>query len=161
MSFPPLHPGDAVSANHVAHIIAGLKARTLAKTEWTHGAHLVAAVALLDEVGLDGALRAMPDMIRRYNETAGGQNTDTEGYHHTITVFYLHVINDFVAQHHRAPVHDRASALLGSVLAARDYALSFYSKELLFSAVARRDYVPPDLKPFPGQPRSGLRARDL
>ena len=161
MSFPPLHPGDPVSADHAAHIFAGLKARTLAKTEWTHGAHLVAAVALLDDIGLEGALRAMPDMIRRYNEAAGVQNSDTEGYHHTITVFYLHTVNDFVAQYRRAPVHERVSVLLGSALAARDYALGFYSKELLFSAAARRDYVPPDLNPFPGQPRSGLRARDL
>lgn len=151
MSFAPLHPGDTVCADHAAHIIDGLKARTLAKTEWTHGAHLVAALALLDEKGLGGALSAMPDMIRRYNEASGVHNSDTEGYHHTITVFYLHVINDFIARNPKASVHEDASALLGSALAARDYALNFYTKDLLFSVDARRDYVSPDIKRFPGQ----------
>ncbi len=152
MSFPPLHPGATVSADHAAHILGGLKDRTLPKPEWTHGAHLTAAVALIGDVGLDGALGAMPDMIRRYNEATGVNNTDTEGYHHTITVFYLHVVNDFCRRSDHGAVDAQATDLLASPLAARDYALQFYSRELLFSTNARRRYAPPDIKPFPGQP---------
>ena len=151
MSFPPLHPGDAVAADHLAHIIGGLRNRTLPKAEWTHGAHLTAAVALLNETGLDGALAAMPDMIRRYNEATGVNNTDTEGYHHTITVFYLQVIDDFRRSVHKKTPHEQATALLASPSAARDYALQFYSRELLFSVDARRNYCAPDIKPYPGQ----------
>ncbi len=150
MPHPPIHPGASLNADHAAHILAGLKARTLPKDEWTHGAHLTAAVLLLDEAGLTGALTLMPDMIRSYNEAVGGVNSDTEGYHHTITVFYLCVIDDFCRRHEGAPAHARATALLGSPLAAKDYALQFYSTELLFSVEARRSYVEPDLKSFPG-----------
>lgn len=150
MIFQPLHAGATLSADHVAHIICGLKNRTLPKNEWTHGAHLTAAVALLDEAGIDGARAAMPDMIRRYNEATGVNNTDTEGYHHTITVFYLHIVNDF-CRGLAKPVHVRATALLASPLAARDYALQFYSKESLFSKDARRELVAPDIKPFSEQ----------
>ncbi len=152
MLYPPLHPGAVVSADHATHIITGLRNRTLPKSEWTHGAHLTAAVALLDEDSLAGALAVMPDMIRQYNEATGVNNTDTEGYHQTITVFYLHVIDDFCRRRPETTVHDRASALLASPLAARDFALQFYSKELLFSVDARRNYIAPDVGPFPGQP---------
>lgn len=152
MTFLPLHPGDAVAADHPAHIIAGLRSRTLSKQEWTHGAHLVAAVALLAERGLRGAMATMPEIIRRYNEATGVENTDTNGYHHTITVFYLHLIDNFVAQRREMAVHEQSSALLRSDLAARDYAFKFYSKGLLFSVDARRGYIAPDINPFPGQP---------
>ena len=151
MSVPPLHPGDTVAANHAARIIDGLRERTLPKPEWTHGAHLVAAVMLLDKAGYDGALAAMPDMIRRYNEATGVDNTDTEGYHHTITVFYLCVIDDFCRRLRIAP-HERATALLSSPLADRAFPLQFYSREMLFSVEARRGFVAPDLKAFPRQP---------
>jgi hypothetical protein len=146
MPFPPLHAGSVVTADHATHILNGLKARTLPKPEWTHGAHLTAGVMLLDEVGLDGALAAMPDMIRSYNEATGVQNTDSDGYHHTITVFYLAVINDFCAERLDAPPHNRATSLLASPLARKNYPLEYYSKDRLFSVEARRDLVPPDLK---------------
>lgn len=151
MTFPPLQPGNIVADAHAARIINGLRDRTLPKLEWTHGAHLVAAVMLLDEAGYGGALAAMPDMIRRYNEATGVNNTDSEGYHHTITVFYLCIIDNFCSAQNDAPAHERASKLLASPLADRAYPLEFYSKELLFSVDARRRYVPPDLKPFPGE----------
>ncbi len=151
MPYPPLHPGDAVAANHALRIVNGLRERTLPKPEWTHGAHLVAAVMLLDEAGYEGALAVMPDMIRRYNEATGVNNTDTEGYHHTITVFYLCVVDEFCRGLHMAP-HERATALLASPLADRAYPLQFYSREVLFSVEARRGFIAPDLNAFPGQP---------
>jgi len=152
MAFAPLHPGDDVSPANALRVIDGLRARTLPEKEWTHGAHLTAAVMLLDDVGLDEALATMPDMIRRYNESQGGKNTDTEGYHHTITVFYLYVIDDYCAGLRNLAPYDRATSLLRSPHAERDYALTFYTKELLFSVDARREFLAPDIKPFPGQP---------
>ena len=110
---PPIHPGDTVAADHFVHIIDGLRNRTLPKAEWTHGAHLTAAIALLEEAGVDGAIAAMPEMIQRYNEATGVNNTDTEGYHHTITVFYLHVIDDFCRETPTLPPHEQATAFAG------------------------------------------------
>ncbi len=148
MPYSPIHAGAVISADHATHILTGLKARTLPKPEWTHGAHLTAGVMLLDEVGLDGALDAMPGIIRRYNEATGVPNTDSEGYHHTITVFYLAIIDGFCAERLDAPPHDRATSLLASQLARKDYPFEFYSKERLFSVQARRELVAPDLKDF-------------
>ena len=33
--------------------------------------------------------RDLPDLIRRYNESVGGVNSDTEGYHETITQVFI------------------------------------------------------------------------
>ena len=159
-AYPPLHAGAAVSDEHAAHILAGLHDRTLPKTEWTHGAHLTAAVALLGEGGLAGALGTMPDLIRRYNEAAGGRNTDTEGYHHTITVFYLNAVAAFCAEQPDTSIGGQATALLSSPLADPNYPLTYYSKDVLFSVEARRGFVAPDRKVLPGPSFSGATARE-
>lgn len=145
----PAHPGMSIDRNMATDILTGLRTANLPKAQWTHGAHLVAATMLLDEMGLDEALDAMPDMIRRFNLQTGGINSDTEGYHHTLTIFYLRIISAFCSSHREQPAHERATTLLASPLAARSYPLRFYSHDLLFSVKARRDWVEPDLAALP------------
>ena len=145
-SFEPLHPGAQVTAAMAARIHNGLKTRSLPKSEWTHAAHLTAAVALLDESGLAQAEAEMPDLIRAYNEATGVQNTDSDGYHHTITLFYLRKIAQFVAPIKNEPLAQRTTKLLASPLAERSYPLTYYSHGRLFSVAARRHWAAPDLK---------------
>lgn len=144
----PIHPGDKVSDSDVARIVNGLRARDLPKSEWTHGAHLCAGTGLLHEGGLARAEAEMPDIIRRYNEVTGVPNTDEEGYHHTITLFYLRAIDGFLSGRWEEPVGVCASDLLASPLADRAFPLRFYSKALLFSVAARRGWIAPDLEAF-------------
>jgi len=146
--FEPLHAGSIVDAAMVTHIHDGLRARTLPKSEWTHAAHLTAGCALLDRLGLAGAEAEMPDIIRAYNDATGVPNTNSEGYHHTITVFFLRMIDRFLMPHQKVSLPERATRLLASPLAERSYPLSFYSREKLFSVEARRKWTPPDLKPI-------------
>lgn len=122
--------------------------RRLPAEEWTHGAHLVAGTALLDAVGgdADQAAAIMPDWIRAYNEACGVENSETGGYHHTITLFYLGAIADFLKD--RQPqrgetVVDRVNAVLAAPLADRGYILNFYHQAKLFSPQARANYLPP------------------
>ncbi len=146
--FKPLHPGDIVSAVMVKRISDGLRDCTLPKPEWTHGAHLTAGAALLEVHGIDGAKMKMPAIIRAYNEATGVPNTDDEGYHHTITLFYLRKIDEFMKSQPDAPLHIRITNLLAAPLAERPYPLNYYSKALLFSVEARRNWVEPDLNPL-------------
>ena len=132
----------------VDRIYHGVAALILPKPEWTHEAHLVAGCALLDEAGLAAAEARMPEMIRHYNVATGVQNTDTDGYHHTITLFYLRAIAAFMETQGDAPLAMRVTALLNSPLAHRGWPLNYYSRELLFSVEARRNWVDPDLKPL-------------
>ena len=146
---PPVHPGDQINAAMIARIYDGMRACTLPKQEWTHGGHLVCGCAILADLGLDEAEAQMPGMIRRYNISTGGENTDTDGYHHTITLFYLRIIAQFIASHSAVNLAAQATALLASPLADKAYALSFYSEDHLFSGAARKGWAEPDIKPLP------------
>ena len=143
---PRLFASDA----DVEHVGEGLLARDLPRAEWTHEAHLAATTYLLlrhPEIDLDAEL---PGMIRRYNESVGGVNSDTEGYHETITRVFLHGVRLFLAEADRSePVHDLVNELLLSPMGRRDWPFRFYSRERLFSVEARRHFVTPDLAALP------------
>ena len=143
---PRLFTADA----EIERIGEGLLARTLPRADWTHEAHLAATTYLVlrrPDIDLEEGL---PDIIRTYNESVGGVNDDTQGYHETITRTYLHGVRLFVAEADSGePLHELVNALLKSPVGRRDWPLRFYSTELLFSVEARRDFVPPDLRALP------------
>jgi hypothetical protein len=134
----------------IEHIGEGLLARTLPREEWTHEAHLAATTYLLirrADVDLDVEL---PGIIRRYNESVGGVNTDSEGYHETITRSFLHGVRLFLAEADSdAPLHQLVNGVLLSPMGRRDWPLRFYSRERLFSVEARRSFVVPDIAALP------------
>jgi hypothetical protein len=134
----------------IEHIAEGLVARTLPRAEWTHEAHLAATTYLLlcrPDIDLDTEL---PGIIRGYNESVGGVNSDTEGYHETITRVFLHGVRLFLAEANRSEyVHETVNELLLSPMGRRDWPLRFYSPAYLFSVDARRSFVAPDLAALP------------
>ncbi|MGD9799911.1 MAG: hypothetical protein AB7F91_07490 [Parvularculaceae bacterium] len=140
----PIRAGAVITDEMVDHIFNGVTLRTLPRAEWTHPAHLVFATALLDRVGLAGAEEATPAYIRAYNESVGGVNDDSQGYHHTITLFFLRHIDGYYRDFAQESVGARATHLLASPLSAPDYPLRYYSKDRLFSIEARRGWVDPD-----------------
>ncbi|MDZ7627002.1 MAG: hypothetical protein U5J99_01190 [Parvularculaceae bacterium] len=141
----PLRTGAIVTDDMAAHIYAGVAGKVLPRPEWTHPAHLVFAAALLGHEGLMVAERRAPSLIRGYNESVGGVNDDRHGYHHTITLFFLRHIDEFLALHTNEAIGARATRLLASPLAEPEYPLRFYSRERLFSVEARKEWVGPDL----------------
>ena len=128
----------------------GLLACTLAREDWTHEAHLAATTYLVlrrPDIDLEEEL---PDIIRRFNESVGGVNSDTEGYHETITCSFLRGLRLFLDEADtRAPLHGLVNALLLSPMGRRDWPLRFYSRERLFSIEARTSHVVPDLASLP------------
>jgi hypothetical protein len=143
---PRLFASDA----EIAHLGEGLVNCSLAKEEWTHEAHLGATTYLLLErpdVDLDAEL---PGLIRRFNESVGGVNSDSEGYHDTITRAYLRGIRLFLEEADSSePLHELVNQLLLSPMDRRDWPLRFWSKDRLMSVEARRHYVEPDLAALP------------
>lgn len=133
------------SAAAVRRVGEGLLACALPRAEWTHEAHLAATLWLIAErpdIDLDAEL---PGLIRRYNESVGGRNTGSEGYHETITRVLLAAVRDHAAETEGQELCARANALLLSARGRRDWPLRFYSPERLFSVGARLSFVPPDL----------------
>jgi hypothetical protein len=143
---PRLFTTDA----EIERIGEGLLARSLPRPDWTHEAHLAATLYLLTrrpEIDLNAEL---PAIIRGYNESVGGTNDDTQGYHETITRVFLHGARLFLAEADAdEPLHELVNALLLSPMGKRDWPLRFYSPELLFSVEARRRFVTPDLAAMP------------
>jgi len=131
----------------VRRILEGICDRSLPKEEWTHEAHLAAAIAILSDSRFE-ALNDMPQIIKDYNEATGVRNTDHEGYNHTITIASL-----FATQ---AVMHEGTSSLSGAlhkILASQygqsEWPLAYWSKALLFSVEARKAWVGPNLKNLP------------
>jgi hypothetical protein len=127
----------------------GLLACTLPREAWTHEAHLGACLWLLSErpdIDIDAKIGII---IRRFNESVGGVNDDTQGYHDSITRAYVAGVRRFLSETTETELTARVNALLLSDIGRRDWPLRFYSPELLFSVPARRGFVGPDLAPFP------------
>jgi hypothetical protein len=132
--------------------------RSLPKAEWTHAGHFAAALWLLRARPDIDAAREMPDIIRAYNTATGVANTDTGGYHETITQASLHMARRFMADRPGGePLHELHAALMASPLGAKDWLLAYWSRSRLFSVEARRGWVEPDLLPLPGWRATGDR----
>ena len=143
---PRLFAADA----DVAHVGEGLLTRTLPRDEWTHEAHLAATTYLLlrhPEIDLD---KELPGIIRSYNESVGGVNSDTEGYHETITRVFLHGVRLFLSEANVSDaLHELVNELLLSPMGRRDWPFRFYTPGRLFSVGARRAFVDPDVGALP------------
>jgi hypothetical protein len=130
----------------------GVLDRSLPKVEWTHAAHFAVTLWLLRHRP-DPALEArMPSFIRAYNEATGVWNTETSGYHETITLASIAAARAFLGRHPASqPLHEIMDLLMRSPLGRSDWPLAYWSKERLFSAEARRCWIDPDLQPFSGE----------
>ena len=134
----------------VARLGEGLLACSLPRADWTHEAHLAATMYLLVRRPDIDLGRQLPGLIRRFNESVGGVNSDSEGYHETITQVFLHGARLFLAESARdAPLHELVDALLLSPMGRRDWPLRFYTAERLSSVEARRGFVAPDIVALP------------
>ena len=127
----------------------GLLACALPREAWTHEAHLGACLWLLSErpdIDVDAEIGTI---IRRFNESVGGVNDDTQGYHDSITRAYVAGVRLFLTETSEAGLAARVNSMLLSDVGRRDWPLRFYSRDLLFSVAARRRFVEPDLAPLP------------
>jgi len=100
---------------------------------WTHAAHFAATLWLLrcrPEIELS---QEMPGFIRGYNEATGGANTDTSGYHETITQASIRAARFFLSEARPQPLFVTCNALLDSRLGQPDWLLEYWTRPRLFS----------------------------
>ena len=126
---------------YIESFVQAFEDGSLSRSEWTHSRHLVMALWYLRRHNRDEATRLIRDGIQRHNESQG----NFTGYHETITLAWVAVIERFLAVRDLdVPVSVLAGELLGQC-GDKDYLLRFYSRERLFSDEARACWVPPDL----------------
>ena len=111
--------------------------RTLPKAEWTHAAHLTVGLYYCFHHPFGVAKNLMSDGIYWLNDTHGTPNTETSGYHETLTVFWLRTVAEFLES--RAKGENLACLANDLVTYYNDTSLpfNFYSREWLFSVEAR------------------------
>jgi hypothetical protein len=111
--------------------------------DFHHASHLhVAWVYLAESSSVREAANKMRNTLRRFAAAAG----KPEKYHETITLFWVHLLS-------RAQAASRGERLEEIVhanpqLLEKNFPLTYYSSERLFSDEARTSWVEPDLKPL-------------
>ncbi len=133
----------------VEDIVRGFLDRSLARPRWNHHAHLVVSIWHMRRYGSERSLVMLRDRIWAYNQAVGTPNTDTSGYHETITRFFVWQ----VARYLDAAPSDANFAALVNDLAARaegrkERPFDFWSRDVLMSVEARRGWIAPDLGPL-------------
>ncbi|KAF2989252.1 hypothetical protein OGR47_08250 [Methylocystis sp. MJC1] len=134
----------------IERIALGVIDRTLPKADWTHAAHFAAAVWLLRYRRDLTTASAIKGLIVAYNEATGTPNTDTGGYHHTITLASMRAASAHLGAYpETASLHCIANELMASPLGHPDWLLAYWRRETLFSIPARHEWTAPDLAPLP------------
>lgn len=124
--------------------------RTLPKAAWTHEAHFALALWLIRDRGPSVTPETLRPIITRYNDATGTANTDSSGYHHTITVASMRAAADHLRRCGAAmPLHRVLASLMASSLGRSDWLLTYWSREALFSVDARRGWRDPDRMALP------------
>jgi hypothetical protein len=121
---------------------------SLPKAEWTHEAHLRVGLWHLLRHAPEEALAQLRAGIRRYNVACGVANTESSGYHESITRFYLWLIARYAAAADRTRSIDELADELVRDYGDRELPLQYWSRERLMSPEARLGWVEPDLRPL-------------
>ena len=119
----------------------------LPKAAWTHAAHVAMAAYLAFEHPPEETFERMKRGILHHNTAVGTPNTESSGYHETLTRFWSATIGDFVRCGRFA---SRLEAVRGAVeLFGNDrnrHRLS-YSFDVVSDQRARREWIRPDREP--------------
>ena len=138
------------SEEEIDAFVAAFEAGTLPKERWTHGAHLLTGACYVHGLGQAAAIAKMRECVRRYNEAVGGKNTETSGYHETITVAWIKLLDGLLREVRSGekPAMGRAEfARLAVERFAGDKEIwkRYYEFDLAGDVEARRRWVEPTL----------------
>jgi hypothetical protein len=140
-------PYDSEAA--IMAIVEGFRNRTFPASRWTHQAHLTVGLWHILNRPSDAVLDEIRRGIIAYNVAVGTPNSDTRGYHETITAFYVWTIRAYLRNAAAGlTLLDMTNGLLASPCAQKSYPFEFYSRERLLSVAARYAWIDPDLEPL-------------
>jgi hypothetical protein len=137
-----------VTEQEIDVFIAAFEAGTLPKARWTHGAHLLTGACYVYDLGEAAAIDKMRLCVRRYNEAVGGQNTDTGGYHETVTVAWIKLLTRFLLDSGALRRAAFARRAVERFEGDREILRRYYPVDVLQSVEARRTWIPPTLADF-------------
>lgn len=128
-------------------LVAAFENCTLDKDDWSHEAHLLAGMKMCI-LYQENAYLEMKKRVTRFNESVGTINSESSGYHETITFYWIQILHYFCKKNNIAAFDQEAvdALLMSETLVQRNSFLEYYSKDLITSSKARLELVKPDLK---------------
>jgi len=128
--------------------LAAFEGCTLPKAEWTHSAHLLTGACYVHGMQREAALAKMRECVRRYNDSVGGKNTETSGYHETVTVMWIRLLDGLRRESIPMDRAQFAALAVEQFASRRDIFREYYDFDLVSSTEARLRWVAPTLKPL-------------
>jgi hypothetical protein len=129
-------------------LIQEFESLTLPLKNWTHIEHLAVGLWYTYKNISENVSDIVKNNIIKYNDAVGIPNTNSTGYHETLTRFWLLFISEFLKINKNISIIKLFKSLIYADISTKDFPLLFYSKGILFSSDARLDWKLPDLRPI-------------
>lgn len=128
--------------NEILAVVRGFENGTIARADWRHTEHLTVALYSLSHHDFDLATNKMRDGIFNLLKAFEVDVQKEMPYHETLTIFWLRTVADFANSKNGASIVETCNELVEKF--DKDFPLRFYSRGLLFSDNARRNFVDSD-----------------
>ena len=138
--------GLPVTEEGIDAFIAAFEDGSLPKGRWTHGAHILTGACYVHALGEVAAIARMRERVAAYNVAVGGQNTETGGYHETVTVLWIKILSGFRGEYPELGRAEFAVLAVDHFVGQRDILRRYYDYDVVGSVEARRQWVPPTLR---------------
>lgn len=127
----------------IKKLVESFENGTISRESWGHTEHLVVGLYYVWNSDFDTALNKMRFGIFNLLEAFGVDRTKEDPYHETLTHFWIKTLDDYKNSKLENSLIENCREIIASFDS--DYPLKFYSRELLFSDKARKEFVVADL----------------
>ncbi len=127
----------------IFNIVRGFENDTISRADWRHAEHLTVALYYVSHHDLETALLKMRDGIFNLLKSFDVDLEKEMPYHETLTVFWMRTVFDYKNSKNSGSSLEICNEVVKRFC--KDYPLGFYSRELLFSDAARKNFIEADL----------------
>lgn len=136
---------DFASDAEVFALVEAFETATIPPSQFTHAAHMAVALSYLAQSPLPAAKARMREVLLHFT----AQNHLVDLYHETLTTFWMRLLDHLANSHYReVPLWRRINLIVTRWSTAAPVE-AHYSRELITSKTARKEWVPPDRLPLP------------
>jgi hypothetical protein len=134
--------------DEILDVVRKFENGTISRDEWKHREHLIVAFYYIrNSKSLTEATDKMRAGLFNLLISFGVDLEKEMPYHETLTRFWIKSVDDFLKTQNGYSIVETANLLVEN-LGDKDLPLKYYSRELLFSDMARKHFVEPDIEEF-------------
>ena len=126
----------------IFEVIENFENCTIKRGTWGHPEHLILAYHYSSKNNFETAFSKMKEGIFRLLKSFEIDLTKEMPYHETLTIFWMRIVFDFAKTKQKLNLINDINELITKF--DKNYPLKFYSEKLLFSDLARKEFVKPD-----------------